>query len=36
MLELLGSQILEGSLVLAEPGRVKESQRLRDANLCLG
>ena len=35
VLELLGSQILEGSLVLAESGRIKESQGLSDANLCL-
>ena len=32
---MLGSQVLEGSLVLAEAGRIKESQRLGDANLCL-
>ena len=35
MLELLGSQVLEGSLVLAEAGRIKESQRLGDPDLCL-
>ena len=28
--------VLEGSLVLAEDGRIKESQGLGDANPCLG
>ena len=36
VLELFGSQVLEGSLVLAEAGGIKESHGLGDANLCVG